>query len=64
MTVIDLIIKLQQLPPNMEVVLDLTRDEAIGFHFKEVVSVEKIGTPVTEGEMVMISPNEWVEDDE
>lgn len=55
MTVIDLIIKLQQLPPNMEVMLDHTRDESAMFKFVEVNYVDKVDTEIS-GEVVIISP--------
>lgn len=64
MRVIDLIIKLQQLDPNMVAVVDLTRDDIEGgsFRFKEVSTVEEIGTEITD-KMVMISPHYWTDDE-
>jgi hypothetical protein len=63
MKVIDLIIKLQQMPPNMEVMLDVTSGNGNMFHFKEINEVEEIETALKE-KMVVISTNLGVAESE
>ena len=58
MTVLDLIIRLQQLPPNMEVMLDVTKQSGSMFHFTDIVSVDET-TPSGHKEIVLITPYEF-----
>ena len=60
MTVIDLMIQLQKLPPNMEVMIDHTREESKMFKFVEVNYVGEVDT-ATGGPIVLISPVEYEE---
>ena len=48
MTVIDLIIKLQQMPQNMEVMFDETKNEAEMFKFTSIDGCEEIETATGE----------------
>lgn len=60
MTVLDVIIKLQQLPPNLRVMVDVPHAGEM-FKFATVVEVEKIQINDEQGqteEIVMISPYE------
>jgi hypothetical protein len=57
MTVLDLIIKLQQLPPNMEVMIDHTRDESNMFKFVEINFAGEVETSLNE-KLVVLSPLE------
>lgn len=61
MTVIDLIIKLQQLPPNTQVMLDVTKQSGGMFKFSAVASVEAV-TPAEHNEIVLLSPYEYDEE--
>jgi hypothetical protein len=63
MKVIDLIIKLQQMPPNMDVMLDATTNEGTMFHFKEINEVEEVETALGE-KMVVISENLGVSEED
>ena len=60
MTVIDMIIKLQQLPQNMRVMIDVPHGGE-SFKFADVVEVEKIQIDDQIGgseEIIMLSPYE------
>ncbi len=46
MKVIDLIIALQDLPPNMNVMMDVTPTGSNMFHFKEVACIEPTETDI------------------
>lgn len=63
MTVIDLIIKLQQLPPNMEVMIDHTKEETTMFKFVELNYCDEVTTAVGE-KIILLSPYEYTEDEE
>ena len=54
MTVIDAIIALQQLPPNMKLYIDYTRENSDVFKFGELVSIEEIETDL-DGKIGLIS---------
>lgn len=45
MTVIDLIIKLQSMPPNIEVMLDVSPDNGSVFKFVSFEEVEELDEP-------------------
>lgn len=62
MTVIDLIIKLQQLPPNMQVMLDVSKQSGNLFKFADVVNIEEV-TPEGHNEIILISPYEFDEEE-
>lgn len=53
MKVIDLIIALQKLPPNLDAMLDATGEGEM-FYFKEIVDVEEIETALGD-KMVVLS---------
>jgi hypothetical protein len=55
MKAIDLIIKLQQLPPNMEVMIDISREDPnSAFHFVALEYADQIGL-ATGGEIIALS---------
>ncbi len=60
MTVIDLIIQLQKLPPNMEIMIDHTREESKMFKFVELNFADEVET-ATGGKIVLLSPFEYEE---
>ncbi len=60
MTVIDLIIRLQQLDPNKTVVLDATKDNAKVFHFLEVANADEVVTPDNQL-LILLTPFEYEE---
>lgn len=63
MKVIDLIIKLQQMPPNKEVMLDHTTEGATMFKFVEVNEVSECRTATGE-DIVLVSPFVYEENSE
>jgi hypothetical protein len=63
MTVIDLIIKLQQLPPNMEVMVDHTREEGTMFKFVELNYCDEV-TTATDQKIILLSPYEYVSEED
>lgn len=62
MKVIDLIIALQDLPPNMEVMLDHTTEESTMFKFVELNHVDEVLTSTNE-KIVILSPYQYIEDE-
>jgi hypothetical protein len=58
MKVIDLIIKLQDLPPNMDVMIDQTVEGSTMFKFCEINSADELETAAGE-KMVVLSPSVW-----
>lgn len=58
MTVIDLIIKLQQLPPDMEVMIDQTIAGSEMFKFAEVNWCDEVTTALSQ-DIVLLSPHEY-----
>lgn len=56
MKAIDLIIKLQQLPPNMEVKIDVPNMAGI-FKFADILEVERISIE-SHDDIIMLSPYE------
>lgn len=59
MKAIDLIIRLQQLPANMEVMIDITHDaeEAMGFHFVSLEFADEIQCVTGEKIIVLSKQN-------
>lgn len=58
MTVLDLMIKLQSLPPNLEVMIDHTPEGAKMFNFVEAIDCYQIKEGALGRELVIISHNE------
>lgn len=57
MTVLDLIVKLQNLPPNMEVMIDVTHEGCTMFKFSEINFVDQIElAAINGGDIVILSP--------
>jgi len=50
MKVIDLIIKLQDLDPNMQVLVDVTKDDSNMFRLVELAEAEEVGIEGNKGE--------------
>jgi hypothetical protein len=61
MKVIDVIIRLQQLDPNLPVVIDSTRENAKAFHFTDLANVDEVVTSDNQ-KIVMLSPFEYEEE--
>jgi hypothetical protein len=62
MTVIDLIIKLQNLPPKLDVLMDVTRDESEMFKFIEVMDAGVISLEDTGGgDVVVLTDKDYLQ---
>jgi hypothetical protein len=62
MTVIDLIIKLQNLPPKLDVLMDVTRDESEMFKFVEVMDAGVISLEDTGGgDVVVLTDKDYLQ---
>jgi hypothetical protein len=55
MTVAELINKLMELPPNMEVMIDRTSEKSGMFYFTEINEVEEIKTATDEKMIVLFT---------
>jgi hypothetical protein len=59
MTVLDLMIKLQSMPPNMEVMIDHTAEGMQMFKFTGITDCYQVKEGATETDIVIISPHEY-----